>query len=151
MEKMDVNGFKVVIDKNDITVYHSPEIIQLDTLYDWPIIQCNGDWFDNPMEILRSVDDFARRINTFGSEVDSITRDGRAAVKIVHYLNVLVSRMNGYIEMVEDYISNREYLGQKEIPDTSNMYVVANRMRKTFDFYAAFTTELYRAGYLTAA
>lgn len=153
MEKMNVGGFEVAMGVgNWITLYHDPDVIALDTLYDWPIIQCEGDMFDNPLEALQSFNEFAKRLHSLECEVDSIILDGHAAVRIVHYLNVLVSRVNGYIEMVEEYISNREYLGQGgEVPDTSNMYEVANRIRKTFEFYAACTTELYRAGYFTAA
>ena len=152
MKIENVNGFKIGIGENEITLYHDPNVISLDTLYDWSMIQCAGDMFDNPMAALRSFNDFAHRINTFDSDVDSIARDGRAAVKIVHYLNVLISRMNGYIEMVEDYISNREYLGQEEdVPDTSAMYEVAGKIWKTFEFYADCTTAIYRAGYFTAA
>ena len=151
MKIENVQGFKIGINENDITLYRSSDIIQLDTLHDWSIIQCNGDVFDNPMSVLRSFNDFANRINHTCSEVDSIARDGRAATKIVRYLNEVVSRVNGYIEMVEDYISNREYLGQKDVPDTSIMYDVAKRIRKTFAFYADCTTAIYRAGYFTAA
>lgn len=153
MEKMNVGGFEVAMGVgNWITLYHDPDVITLDTLYDWPIIQCEGDMFDNPLEALRSFNEFAERIHALECEVDSMILDGHAAVRIVHYLNALVSRVNGYIEMVEEYISNREYLGQGgEVPDTSKMYEVRNRIRKTFEFYAACTTELYRAGYFTAA
>lgn len=159
MEKMNVGGFEVfnigptvfVHSKNGVAVLRDRPIFPVKFLKEWYLMQCDGKSFPNPIAILEGFN----RFKTSSEFLDmdnfvSVSRDAKEAVDTVHYLNTIISRVNGYVEMVEDYISNREYI-KGDIPDTTNMHQVAKRIKNTFDFYAAFTTQLYRAGYFTAA
>lgn len=152
MEKMNVGVFKVFNARlGGVVVLRDRPIFPVKFLKEWYLMQCDGKSFPNPAAILEGFN----RFKTSSEFLDmdnfvSISRDAKEAVETVHYLNTIVSRVNGYVEMVEDYISNREYI-KGDIPDTTNMHQVAKQIKNTFDFYAACTTELYRAGYFAAA
>lgn len=149
-----VNEFPVMYkDHDNVFVFCDMPIFTISALRDWSLMNVDTDSYDNPVIILKKFNEFmesALRLDQASGSSVSIQRDANAAVENVHELNKMIARVDAYVEVVNDYISNREYINGP-IPDTGNMYQVVRRLKRTFDFCAACTTELYRNGYFEAA